>query len=347
MNILIVKLTSLGDVLHAIPVIWDIRARYPNAKIDWLVEESYVDLLKPLTVQTDFQGINRIIPSRLRRFKKNFFNAKTFMNNWLEFKKFLSSLRAEQYDLIIDLQGLIKSAMICALARRSKDGKIVGSGNRVLNAGYEAPARWFYTQKIAMPGYYLNAVNRSRWVTQAALGVPADERLKTPPLFYPTAFVQTCTETLWEKPYVLCFHATSRDNKRWPDESWVVVGKALTERGLLAIFPWGNAAEKQISERLAAQIPHAVVPSAFSITQAFSVIACAQLIVGVDTGLVHVSAALYKPTIEIYCHSYRENAEGFWSDKIINLGNMGQVPSVAEVLAAVTELSTQPSTLSA
>lgn len=340
MNILIVKLTSLGDVLHAIPVIWDIRARYPEAKIDWLVEESYVDLLRLLIQNAPEHGLDRIIPSSLRRFKKTFFQAKTFIKHSKEFKKFINDLRAEQYDFILDLQGLIKSALICALARRTPQGKIVGAANRTLYAGYEAQARWFYTEAVTLP-QHLHAVDRARYVTQAALGIPEEARLKTPPQFYPQAFVQTLTETLWQKPYVLCFHATSRDNKRWPDADWVAVGKVLSAQGLLVIFPWGNAVEKQISERLVAQIPNAVVPPAFSISQAFGIIARAQLVVGVDTGLIHISAALDKPTVEIYCHSHRENAEGYWSPKIKNLGNVKQPPSVEEVLAAIKVVYTQ------
>jgi len=334
MKILIVKLTSLGDVLHALPVVWDIHAHYPDATIDWVVEEAYVDLLAPLTKQKNIRGINRIIPSALRRFKKTFFQGKQFLKNWSEVKQFLKALRQERYDLILDLQGLIKSALICALAKRTANGQIVGAANRTQYSGYETQAQWFYTEKIQLP-QTLHAVNRSRFLTQAALGIPQSERLKNPPQFYPAEFVATLTETLWPKPYVLCFHATSRDNKRWPDDDWIAVGKALAAKGFRVILPWGNSAEKKISAQLAAEIPDALVPPAFSMTQAFGLIHCARLVVGVDTGLIHLAAALNQRVVEIYCHSHRENAEGYWSDKIKNLGNLGEVPTVAAVLAAI------------
>lgn len=334
MKILIVKLTSLGDVLHTLPVVWDIRACYPDAEIDWLVEESNVDLLLPLTQQKNIRGIDRVIPSALRRFKKTFFRGKQSFKNASEFKQFLTTLRQERYDLILDLQGLIKSAVLCALAKRTPNGRIVGAANRTVYSGYEAPARWFYTQTVQLP-QTLHAVDRARFVTQAALGIPESERLKTPLQFYPAEFVATLTETLWPKPYVLCFHATSRDNKRWPNDAWIAVGKVLAAKGLRVIFPWGNAMEKKISEQLAAEVPDAIVPPTFSINQAFGIIACASLVVGVDTGLIHIAAALNQRVVEIYCHSHRENAEGYWSDTIKNLGNLGEVPDVTAVLAAI------------
>jgi heptosyltransferase I len=287
--------------------------------------------------QNNTRGIDRIIPCALRRFKKTFFQCKQWTKNWSGFKQFLTLLREERYDLILDLQGLIKSALICALAKRTATGQIFGAANRTRYSGYEKPAQWFYTQKVQLPDT-LHAVNRARFITEAALGISESERLKTPPYFYPAEFLSTVPETFLPKPYVLCFHATSRDNKRWSDQAWIELGKVLAAKGLHVIFPWGNSAEQKISMQLAAAVPGALVPNAFSITEAFAVIKGADLVVGVDTGLIHVAAALNQRVVEIYCHSYQANAGGFWSPNIKNLGDFQQVPSVNDVCVAIETL---------
>ena len=105
---LLVKLSSLGDVLHNLPIVWDIRRHYPQAQIDWIVEEAYVDLLKPLQSANNFKGIDRIIPIGLRRWKKNVFS----FQNWEELCQLIRTLKAEKYVEIIDSQGLIKSALV-------------------------------------------------------------------------------------------------------------------------------------------------------------------------------------------------------------------------------------------
>ena len=107
-KILLVKLSSLGDVLHNLPIVWDIRRHYPNATVDWVVEEAYVDLLKPLQSTNTFKGIDRIIPIGLRRWKKNILST----TNWQELSQFIHALQQDQYDVIIDSQGLMKTAVV-------------------------------------------------------------------------------------------------------------------------------------------------------------------------------------------------------------------------------------------
>jgi heptosyltransferase-1 len=145
------------------------------------------------------------------------------------------------------------------------------------------------------------------------------------------------------KPYVMCFHATAGKSKRWSDDHWVTVGKALVAKGMQVILPWGNDQEKEVSTQIARKISgtyslvgsKAIVPSAFSIADAFGLVAGAKMTIGVDTGLTHLSAILGRPTIELYCDSPRWKTEGYWSPKIHNLGDKGQPPSVEEVLAAL------------
>ena len=339
-KILLVKLSSLGDVLHNLPIVWDLRARLPNAQVDWVVEEAYVHLLEPLLSREGFRGIDRIIPFGLRRWKKSLFSLAT----WKEFFAFRKILRSTTYDVLIETQGLIKSAMVCSMAKKSSNVVIAGLANATEFSGYEPLARSFYNQSVQVPTQ-CHAVDRSRWVMSSALDWSLIER-SSAPQFYPQEFIQRIPKHSIEglnTPYVLCFHSTAREAKRWANENWIALGKDLAARGYQVVFPWGSATEKAVSMSLAEQIPGAFVPPAFSIEEAFSVIAGAALTVGVDTGLTHLAAVLDKPAVEIYCDSPRWKTEGYWSQKIANVGDIQNPPSTQEVLEASLKLLQQNS----
>jgi heptosyltransferase-1 len=334
-KILLVKLSSLGDVLHNLPIVWDLRARLPNAQIDWVVEEGYVHLLEPLLSKDSFKGIDHIISFGLRRWKKNLFKLST----WQQFFAFKKQLQVTQYDYLIETQGLLKSALVCALAIKSKDAVIAGLANATQFSGYEPIARLFYNQSVQVP-VDCHAVDRSRWVMCSALDWQLIIRADSP-AFYPEAFIQALTEKKisgLKKPYILCFHSTAREAKRWSNQHWVALGQELASRGYQVVLPWGNSAEKAVSEEIAKQIPGALIPPAFSIEEAFSVIAHATLTIGVDTGLTHLAAVLGKPTVEIYCDSPRWKTEGYWAKNICNVGDIGAPPSAAEVINASLSL---------
>jgi heptosyltransferase-1 len=334
-KILLVKLSSLGDVLHNLPIVWDLRARLPDAQIDWVVEEGYVHLLEPLLSRDGFRGIDHIIPFGLRRWKKNLFK----LSIWKEFFSFRKTLQATTYDVFIETQGLLKSAIVCALANQSSGSVVAGLANATEFSGYEPLARSFYNQSVQVPTH-CHAVDRSRWVTCSALDWPLIGRGNTPQ-FYPSEFLAGIPKNIipgFRKPYVLCFHSTARESKRWSNSYWIEFGNALSALGYQVVFPWGSASEKTISELLAEQIANAFVPPAFSIEDAFSVIADAVLTVGVDTGLTHLAAVLNKPTVEIYCDSPRWKTEGYWSERIVNVGDIQDPPSVQEVLDASLKL---------
>ena len=330
-KILLVKLSSLGDVLHNLPIVWDLRARLPDAQIDWVVEEGYVHLLEPLLSRDGFRGIDRIIPFGLRRWKKHFFKCAT----WQQFFVFKKQLQAIQYDYVIETQGLLKSALVCALANKSSDAIVAGLANATQFSGYEPIARSFYNQCVQVPAD-CHAVDRSRRVMCSALDWPLLERSNTP-LFYSESFTKGISIKFFEglqKPYVLCFHSTAREAKRWSTANWIALGKEIANHGYQVVLPWGNSAEKVQSEAIAKQIPGALVPPAFSIEDAFSVITGATLTVGVDTGLTHLAAVLGKPTVEIYCDSPRWKTEGYWAKNICNVGDIKKPPSATEVIQA-------------
>jgi heptosyltransferase-1 len=342
-KILLVKLSSLGDVLHNLPIVWDLRERLPHAQIDWIVEEGYVHLLEPLRTTEKFRGIDRIIPVAFRRWRKNLFSFKT----WREFFAMRKLLQATTYDVVLETQGLLKSALVCALANKSDQAIVSGLGNATEHSGYEPMARMFYNQSVYVP-LRCHAIDRSRWVMCSAFDWPLLNRSEEPPLFYPSNFVEQLVPLPIEGlrrqpngafvPYVVCFHSTARAAKRWPTENWVELGKALSSQGYQVLFPWGSPEEMKISALMASQVPGAIVPRAFSIEEAYRLVAHGALTIGVDTGLTHLVAVLGKPTIEIYCDSPRWKTEGYWSSNIANLGDFRSVPQANAVLQAAEAL---------
>jgi heptosyltransferase-1 len=250
-------------------------------------------------------------------------------------------LQSTTYDVVLETQGLLKSALVCALAKKLNTAVVAGLGNATEHSGYEPLARIFYTQSVHVP-LKCHAIDRSRSVMCSAFDWPLLNRNEEPPLFYPNHFVAQLPPLLLEglkktvqgtaAPYVLCFHATARAAKRWPNENWVELGKALSSQGYQLVFPWGSPEEMKVSALIASQIPGAIVPRAFSIEEAYSLVAHAALTIGVDTGLTHLSAVLGKPTVEIYCDSPKWKTEGYWSCGIANLGDFKSIPQANVVI---------------
>jgi hypothetical protein len=182
-KILLVKLSSLGDVLHNLPIVWDLRKRLPDAQIDWIVEEGYVHLLEPLKTTESFRGIDRIIPVAFRRWRKNLFSIKT----WREFFATRKLLQLVSYEIVIETQGLLKSALVCALAKKSDHAIVSGLGNATEHSGYEPIARMFYNQSVHVP-VKCHAIDRSRWVMCSAF----DWQLINPHAFTRKCFQINC-----------------------------------------------------------------------------------------------------------------------------------------------------------
>lgn len=363
MKILIVKLSTLGDVLHNLPVIWDLRARYPDAQIDWVVAEGYVGLLEPLktidsSIGQSIVGINNIIPLAFRRWKKALKRCEFIrsIQEYIAFKEQFKSGVFADYDFLVETQGLLKSAWATHLANPNKTASVFGLANQTEFSGYEPWARKCYTDCVQVP-FHCHAVDHSRWVAASVMDMPVPDRALMPPKFYPDAYVQSLVDAAnlgfastridlgfdVSKPYVMCFHATAGKSKWWSDDHWVTVGKALIAKGTQVILPWGNDQEKEVSTQIVRKISgtyslvgsKAIVPSAFSIADAFGLVAGAKMTIGFDTGSTHLSAILGRPTIELYCDSPRWKTEGYWSSKINNLGDKGQPPSTEEVLSII------------
>ncbi|MES2071514.1 MAG: lipopolysaccharide heptosyltransferase I [Pseudomonadota bacterium] len=326
MKILLVRVSSLGDVVHNMPIVDDLLRHFPAAEIDWVVEEAYVNLVKLN------HGVRRIIPFALRRWRKSLFSGPTRR----EIKNFFSSLRSEQYDLVLDTQGLLKTGAIMGMAHTVRGGKKVGLANGTEGSGYEAASRIFHTESVPV-GIHTHAVLRGRLVAAQACGytveTPASFGMHAPDL-------GSAAQPAWlpAHDYAVFYHGTARASKKWPQDNWVQAAQTVAEYRLPILLPWGNAAEKQEAEQLAARIPNSSVLPQLPMLDAVLLSQRAALVLGVDTGLTHIAAAYERPTVEIYCDSPRWKTEGNWSPNIINLGDVGRAATVPEVQQAIHQL---------
>lgn len=317
MKILIVKLSSMGDIVHTMPIVADILHTFPQAQIDWLCEENFVDLLQQV------KGIRQIISVALRRWRHTLLSSQT----WRQICSFYQQLRAEQYDWIIDTQGLLKSAILSRIAQ----GTVSGLANRTDGAGYEWPVRFFYHQR-----HYIeprtHVITRSRLLVAKALHIPLREELdfglkpKPCSLKFPI-------------PYIVFVHASSRKNKSWPLASWITLGEELITLGYHIILPWGSAEEQETSRHLAATLgKQAYVPNHLSLAEVTSLLADAKATIGVDTGLSHIAMALKKPSIQIYRFNTAWRTGSLGKDKTICLGTTEHLVTTHEIKTALTQL---------
>jgi len=312
MRILIVKTSSLGDVIHNLPVVSDILRRFPNAVVDWVVEESFAAIphLHP--------AVKEIIPVALRRWRKNLLNRQT----WVEIRAFRQQLREKTYDIVLDTQGLLKSALIATQAHGSKCGYDADSAREPLAARFYD--RCFTVSRLA------HAVTRNRLLAAAALGYSADTVLD-----YGISTPEISAAWLPNQPYVVLLTATSRDDKLWPETHWLELARQLRGQGYITVFPGGSPRERERAARLAALLPEAIAAPAMALPELAAVLGRASAVVGVDTGLSHLAVALKVPTAAIYTATDPGLTGVFGSGFHHNLGGKAQIPSVQAVLDAL------------
>jgi heptosyltransferase-1 len=326
-KILIVRVSSLGDVVHNMPMVADIRLNFPGASIDWVVEEAYAGLVGLNS------GVRKVIPLSLRRWRKSLLSPATRA----EIGEFRRALQSEAYDFVFDTQGLLKTAVVMRMARLADGGKRVGLGNGTEGSGYEGISRIFHDISVPV-GLRTPAVQRARVVAASVLGYAID----SPPNFNLSAPMSGAQKSLptWlpAVPYAVFFHGTARAAKQWPQSHWIAVAQDLQLRGMPILLPWGSEAEKSAAEQMLAHMPNGVLLPQLPLMQAVMLAQRAALVIGVDTGLTHIAAAFKRPTIELYGDSPRWKTQGDWSPNIINLGDLGAPPDVAAVQAAIKSL---------
>jgi heptosyltransferase-1 len=313
MHILLVKTSSLGDVVHNLPMVTDMASMQPGIVIDWLVEPAFAD------IPAMHPAIHSVIPADIRRWLRAPWDQKT----WRGVGELRARLAQTRYDLILDTQGLVKSALVARLAR----GPLYGPDRR---SAREPLAAAFYTRGLAMD-WDRHAVWRNRTLGAGALGyvlpktVP-DYGLAIPPADRPG------------EPVCVAFHATSRASKLWPPGHWVALGKALRERGFGILLPSGNAREQAAAAAIATAIGDgAQALPRTGIRELARMIAGARMTVGVDTGLLHLAAALGRPTVGIFRDSDPAQT-GVLARDALDLGGFRSCPTADEVLAALARL---------
>lgn len=314
MRILLVKTSSLGDVIHNLPVASDIRRRFPEAEIDWVVEESFAEIprLHP--------AVRRVLPVAVRRWRKAPLSPET----WREIRGYRRAASADFYDAVLDTQGLLKSALLARAARGRKFGH---SNPR------EPLAARFYDRTFVIPRNQ-NAVLRNRQLAAAALGYTLDDL----PLDYGISAAPLNADWLPTEGYAVLLTATSRADKEWPENDWHALGAALNAAGLRCVLPGGSSAERERAARIAAKLGRAVAAPPMNLADLAGLMAGAQLVIGVDTGLVHLAAALRRPTLALYCGSDPALTGVLGTAPHVNLGGIGAPPPAAETVRVALEL---------
>jgi heptosyltransferase I len=324
LNILIVKLSSLGDVVHTLPAVQDIRRALPHAHIDWVVEPGFA----PLVARCE--GVRRVIPCAMRLWRKHWMRAST-RAAWQAFNAELDQVK---YDAVIDCQGLTKSAIVARCAQLSKTGKRYALANKTDGSSYEAPTRWLTDVAIAIPPR-TPAVQRTRMLCAQALGYAAPQDAARFGLLAQLNIAQAAIKT------VAFIHGTSRTDKCWSELHWVQLGKRLLAQGLHIALLHGNDEEEQRSQRIVQALgTGAQVWPRMPLDALTDQLALCAGAIGVDSGLAHIAVALDLPHVQIY------NFDTAWRTGPINLPRQFSVyaspqPSLAQVWEAWQRVQTQ------
>jgi len=319
-GVLVVRPSSLGDVVYALAVASDIRRARPAAAIDWVSEPGFAPLIALCP------DVRRVIPFGLRRWR----NAPLALSTWSDIRAFGAALRAARYDKILDLQEQVKGALIARAARGERHG--------FDRASIREPLATLGDDVHHRVPRDLHFLARCRQLAAAALGYAIDGAPRwnlRPP---------ANASAKPERPYAMILHATSRDDKLWPESHWQALLEAIERAGLVAVLPWGSEHERARSERLARAVRHAVVPPWLALPDAASLLANAILAVGVDTGFTHLAAALGTPTVAIFTATERaRHGVAIAGPHAQDVGDAGTLPTPDAVIgAAGTRLRTPP-----
>ncbi|XBS69933.1 lipopolysaccharide heptosyltransferase RfaC [Acerihabitans sp. KWT182] len=280
MRVLIVKTSSMGDILHTLPALTDAMQAIPGIRFDWAVEENFAQ------IPSWHPAVEHVIPVAIRRWRKNWFGTVARQER-CDFKKYL---RGQQYDLVIDAQGLIKSAaLVTRIARGEKHGLDCKSAR-------EPFASWFYNRRHAIARHQ-HAVERVRQLFAVSLGYPVPPGKGD---YAIAAHFSLPPGQSIEAPYLVFLHATTRAEKHWPEAHWRELIALMASRGLVIKLPWGSEPEFQRAVRLSENFTFVEVLPRLTLSEVAQVLAGARAVVSVDTGLSHLTAALDRPNIVLY-----------------------------------------------
>jgi heptosyltransferase-1 len=298
MRILLVKLSSLGDVVQTLPVLSDILRAHPQAQMDWVVEESFASLLQSVP------AIERVLVYAQRRWRKRPFDARVRS----EQRSFRQSLHQCTYDVVLDAQGLIKSAWVARQARLSTQGFSATFGNRSELCSYEWPVRFMLDRAVAMP-WQVHAVQRTRLLAAGALGYGDAPWLTQAPV-YPFERLPP----LAGRRGVWLSHGTTRADNQWPRSHWLALARRLIESGESVLIPQASDSEAAWADAMVEELgPAAQKLPRLDLGRLWPLMAQARGVVSVDSGLGHLAVALDLPVVQL-----------FSQDRIRRAGPLGQ-----------------------
>jgi len=275
-KVLVVKTSSMGDVIHTLPALTDAMRALPGIRFDWVVEEAFAE------IPSWHPAVEHVIPVAIRRWRKAL--AKTLFGG--EWSAYRTALRAEQYDAVIDAQGLLKSAVLATrMARGPKAGLDAASAREPLAAR-------FYDRRIAVPRGQ-HAVERVRQLFAASLGYPV-------PAERGDFAIAGHFGAPKGEPYLVFLHGTTRHAKHWPDAHWIGLARLAAEAGLPVRLLWSNQAERQRATHIASASANVAVLPKLKLSQVAAELAGAAGVVSVDTGLSHLAAALDRPNVVLF-----------------------------------------------
>lgn len=279
MRVLLVKTSSMGDVLHSLPALTDAMLAMPGISFDWVVEEGFAQ------IPGWHPAVDKVIPVAIRRWRKSWFSAETRA----ERKAFYYQLEARKYDCVIDAQGLVKSA---ALVTRKAHGIKHGMD---WNSAREPLASLFYNKRHNVTRQQ-HAVERTRELFAKSLGYAKPQSQGD---YAISEHFLTNPKESAEK-YAVFLHATTRDDKHWPEENWRELIELLKASGLRIKLPWGAPHEEERAKRLAEGFSFVDVLPKLTLEEVAKILANAEFVVSVDTGLSHLTAALDRPNVTLY-----------------------------------------------
>ena len=313
MNILLLRLSSMGDLIHTLPAIEDLSKHRPDIQLDWMCEAGFADIarLHPF--------VKRVIPMRWRYWRKHLLQVET--KN--EIMALRNTLIGRDYRFSVDSQGLLKSALFGKMAH----APILGYDKHSIR---EPLASKFYKQTFAV-SRQANAIwrNRELFAQIFQYEFAADE------VVFGAKVPSDVSKPVEDTDYIVALHATSQDEKLWPETMWWELFERLhAETGQVIYLPWGNNQERGRAEKWAAKFNYVKLSPKLTLLQAARLLEDAQAIIGVDTGLLHLANALNKPTVGIYLHSNPALTGVQESAISTNVGDVGNCPSVDTVFNA-------------
>jgi heptosyltransferase-1 len=310
-DVLFIKTSSLGDVIHHMPALTEAKSRRPDTRFRWVVEEAFAPLVRLHPM------IDEVIPVAARQWRQ----AMNRPGTWRAFRQFRHDLRQCRYDAIVDTQGLVKSALMAHLASGRRHGYDLESIR-------EPVASWFYDVRHRV-AWQQHAIIRNRALTGLALGYePSGE----PDYGLDRERLAVYTGA----PYAVLLHATARPSKQWSQQNWRTLAIALGSQ-IEVVLPYGTDAERARSEAIAQDVARPRVPARMPIDAMARLIAGASFVVGVDTGLLHLAAALGVPLVAIFVDSDPGMTGPMGTGPIVVLGH-DRPASVADVLNATRQI---------